>query len=132
MTIYPPELLSSIYELGRMYFEMGYFAPAEKIFQGLVAVDKGSTPSRVGLGLVKIERGRYQEATMNFRSSIQSGYYELQAKMGMVFSFIAQGELSRAMSMLTQIDGEHREEIMRDEGVRTLFEAAYIRCKNSA
>lgn len=129
MNVYPPELLKSIYELGRMYFEMGYFAPAEKIFQGLVAVDKGETPARVGLGLVKIERGFYQEAAMNFRSAIQKGQYQVQAKIGMAFSFIAQNELSRARSMLSQIENDHGDKITEDHGIRTLFEAAYIRCE---
>ena len=59
---YTKEMLSAAYELGRLYFESGYFVPAERIFSGLAAVDRGLTPSRVGLGLIRLEKGQFQEA----------------------------------------------------------------------
>ncbi len=38
MLAYSQTELNSIYELGRLYYEMGYFAPAERLFTGLSAV----------------------------------------------------------------------------------------------
>ena len=60
MKEYPEPILRAIYELGRLYYEMGYFAPAERVFAGLASIDKGSTASDVGLGLVKLECGLYR------------------------------------------------------------------------
>ena len=99
MPEYTSEELTSIYELGRLYFEMGYFAPAERIFSGLAAVDDDRTPSRLGLGLVKLERGLYQEAAVHFRAALQSNTYTLQSKLGMCAAFVAVGEVSRARSI---------------------------------
>lgn len=129
MSDYSSEELATIYELGRLYFEMGYFAPAERVFSGLSSVDDFRTPARIGLGLVKLERGLYQEASTHFRAALQSGSFELQAKLGLCASFVAAGELSRTQSILGEISKsvEDGQELEPEE--RKLFEALIIRCR---
>jgi hypothetical protein len=107
---------------------MGYFVPAERIFNGLIAVEESATPARVGLGLVKLERGLYQEATQHFRHALQHGSYSLQVKLGLVASFIASGERARARTILAEISkaGEINERL--DPEIKRLFEAFVIRC----
>lgn len=128
MSEYTNDELFSMYELGRMYFEMGYFAPAERIFNGLSAVDEDRTPSRLGLGLVKLERGLYQEAAVHFRAALQSGVYPLQSKLGMCTAFIAVGELSRAKSILAEIAKGSEVDAQTESELRKLYEALAIRC----
>lgn len=121
--------LTAIYELGRLYYEMGYFAPAERIFAGLCAVDGAQTPSRLGLGLVKIERGLIEESMVQLRQALQSGLCPLETKLGLCASFIAAGDIERARSLLTQIETEHREELSFNLACKTLWEAYVIRCE---
>jgi len=103
---YSPEELVSIYELGRLYYEMGYLVPAERIFAGLVAVDGNHTAARIGLGLLKIERGLFQEATNQFRLALQANSFPLQAKLGLVIAFLGMQELPRARSLLGELTKE--------------------------
>ena len=103
---YTQEELIALYELGRMYFEMGYFAPAERIFNGLSEIDGGFTPARIGIGLVKLERGQHAEALNHFRAALQQGRFPLHAQLALTSSFIATGEVARAKSSLAQVAAE--------------------------
>jgi lipopolysaccharide biosynthesis regulator YciM len=100
---YSPEELSNIFELGRMYFESGFFAPAERIFNGLLSIDAGSTPSRLGLGLVKLELGLFNEAATLFRQCLDAGEFEMRAKVGLACCFLASRENSRAETLLREV-----------------------------
>ncbi len=131
MMDYADEQLKAIYELGRLYFEMGYFAPAERIFAGLSVVDGAQTPARLGLGLVKLERGLFQEAAVHFRNVIQSGRYTLPAKVALASAFLAAGELNRAKSMLGEISKEAGPQLAQDTEMRILWEALVIRCSGA-
>lgn len=125
---YSREELVGIYELGRMYLEMGYFTPAERIFSGLVVVDQGQTPARLALGLVKLERGLYQESLLQLRSALQQNSFPVQAKLGLVAAFVATKELQRAKSMLNQIQKDHGPIAAMEHNLRALWEAFSIRC----
>ena len=129
MAEYSREELTSIYELGRLYFEMGYFTPAERIFSGLMSVDNAQTYSRLGLGLVKLELGAFQEAATYFRMALQQEGCDLQAKLGLCAVFLAINEASRAQSLIGEVSKtlEGGREI--DEEVRKLYEALAIRCR---
>ena len=91
MPQYSPEELTAIYELGRLYYEMGYFTPAERIFSGLSAVDENQTCAQLGLGLIKLERGAYQDAITQLRLALQQPLGEVQAKIALAAAFIASG-----------------------------------------
>lgn len=120
---YSPEQLVALYELGRMYYEMGYLTPAERIFNGLAAIDEHSTPARLGLGLLKLERGMHAEAASHFRSLLQSDQYALQAKIGLCFSFLRAGEQTRARSVLTEIVKTSSVLQQQDPEIISLFNA---------
>jgi hypothetical protein len=126
---YSNEELVAIFELGRLYFEMGYFAPAERIFAGLSVVDDERTPCRIGLGLVKLERGLFQEATTHFRQSLQIGKYPILAKLGLCAAFVAMKEMSRAQSILAEISNDPDHLRMIDPDQQRLFEALVLRCR---
>jgi predicted Zn-dependent protease len=102
---YSSEELTAIYELGKMYFEMGYFVPAERIFAGLVAADRSTQllPARLGLGLVKLEQGLVNEAAVEFRAALETGAYPTETKISLAATFVSSGELPRAQSMLVEI-----------------------------
>ncbi len=123
--------LFAIYELGKMYYEMGYFAPAERIFSGLVEVDGGITPARIGLGLVKLESGLYNESATFFRAELQDGSHSIEAKIGLSAAFVATNEISRARSILGQIEKDLREAPSAiSPEVGKLWEALVIRCRS--
>ena len=126
---YSREELNAIYELGRLYFEMGYFSPAERIFAGLCVVDKGQTPSLLALGLVKIERGRFDEAAQCLRSSLESGQYVFQVELALCVSFIASGDRDRAYSLLRQIEKENASELGLYKEYQRLWDALLARCQ---
>ena len=119
---YSTEELNGLYELGRLYFEMGYYAPAERIFNGLVLVDDELTPSRLALGILKLECGLYQEATSHFRVLVEKGQYPLQTKLGLSGVFIATGDLARARQTLDEV-GLEMQRIDVDSEVEGLYEA---------
>ena len=119
---------SSVYELGKLYYEMGYLAPAERIFGGLAHIDQGSTPSRIGLGLVKLEGGLYEEAAYFFRASLENGNFILQARLGLCCCFLAINETSRAASLLQQIGKEHQSELGHNQALVRFWEGLVLRC----
>lgn len=118
---YTREQVVALYELGRMYFEMGYFTPAERIFNGLAVIDEQGVPARIALGLLKLERGLHAEASGHFRASLQAKMYPLQAKLGLCFAFLAAGEKSRVRSVLEEIVKTSVIDHTVDPEVRTLF-----------
>ena len=124
---YSDEELSAIYELGRLYFEMGYFAPAERVFNGLSAVDNGSTPARLGVGLVKLETGLYQEAAAHFRVCLQNDICPSSSKLALCATYIAVREISRARSILSEIR-KSGELSAASPDVKRFYEALTIRC----
>ena len=124
MTEYTYQDLVSLYELGRLYFDMGYFAPSERIFNGLVEIDEGETPAQLGLGLIRLERSLPGEAITHFRSVLQGPpRYHLSAKFGLCSAFLSSEEGSRADSILHQIQREHLAELQGSRALRLLWEA---------
>lgn len=103
MADYTPQELAAIYELGRLYYEMGYFVPAERIFNGLSRVDQGLTASRIGMGLIKLENGLLEQAIACFRESLERREYEIQAKIGLAFAFMGQKEIARAKCIIDEL-----------------------------
>lgn len=128
---YTKEELESLYELARMYYEMGYFVPAEKIFNGLSAIDGEYTPAELGLGLLKLERGLYKESAAHFRSSLSASQSEFQAKLGLAAVYIAQSEFSRAQTVLKQMEKAAEQTAGLDSDLKKLFEALSLRCKSA-
>lgn len=126
---YTDDELLAIYELGRLYLEMGYYTPAERVFNGLCVVDAGKTPGRVGLGVVKLERGLYDESINHFRRALQEGRYPLQAKLGLCVAFIGQGDVTRAKSILVQLATDLERARDAPAELRTLWEALALRCE---
>ena len=106
MESYTQSQLLDIYELGRLYFEMGYYYSAEKIFAGLTAVDEGHTPAAIGWGLIKLERGQFEEAAGLLRQVGQASDFKNQGRLGLALTFIGQGEIERARILLSQIEQE--------------------------
>ncbi len=129
MAEYSREMLSAIYELGRLYFETGYFVPAERVFAGLAAIDRGLTPARIGLGLVKLEKAQFQEANPHLRAGLQGGVYVTEAKIGLALSFLALGDIQRAHSLLLELAREPQ--LGENKELRSLYEAALLRCSDS-
>ena len=124
---YPKEFLTAIYELGCLFLEMGYFAPAEKIFSGLAAVDNNSTPAKQGLGVIKLEQGLPQESLVHFRAAIQNKSFQIEAKVGIIVSFMTTGEFARVRSMLKEVRDEAKDEIISSTLERFLS-ALQLRC----
>lgn len=100
---YASEEICGLYELGRLYYEMGIYSSAEKLFAGLMAIHAQIVPCHVGLGLVKLERGYYEEAENCFREGLKNKDFEIEAKFGMVLVFIATNEVGRAKVLMDQI-----------------------------
>lgn len=126
ITAYNVEELYAIYELGRLYFEMGYFVPAERIFVGLATVDDGLTPSRLGLGLIKLENGLLDEAISHFRDALDTKRYDLQAKIGLSIAFIALQENSRARLLISDLRKIRQTDLDRDPNLNAL-----VKCINT-
>ncbi len=104
---YRAELLGGLFALGKLYFEMGYLTPAEKIFSGLVVVDLNwQTPARLGLGLIRLEFGNLEEAGVQFRRALEVGTEGMASKLGLISVFVAQGEAARAQSLLNEVGRE--------------------------
>lgn len=126
---YSEKELVALYELGRLYYEMGYFAPAERVFAGLVVIDGGYTPARIGLGLIKLERGLFSDAMNHFRIALQNeSQFKLSAYLGLCSAFVAGGEFDRARSLLSQLE---RDKPMQESFIpeyRTIRDALHIRC----
>ena len=106
MENYNQDQLRDIYELGRLYFEMGYYYPAEKIFAGITAIDGGITPADIGWCLIKLERAQFEEAAELSRQISQVGQYKIQGRICLALAFIGQNEIERARVLLSQIEQE--------------------------
>lgn len=119
---YPDQQLKAIYELGKAYFDMGYFVPAERIFAGLASLDQGKTPARIGLGLIKLETGLYEESVAYFRDAfaLENKYFELQSKLGLGMAFLAIGERSRAHLIFNEIREKKSLELDNEPDLRKL------------
>ena len=124
---YKPDQIIGLYELGRLYYEMGIFPSAEKIFAGLIAIQATAAPCYVGLGLIKLERGQYEEAEQCFREALKNKDFELEAKFGLTLVFLATNELGRAKVLLNQMDPIFRNSSNNDPILRNLREALMLR-----
>lgn len=122
---YTPELFVALYELGRLYYEMGYFGASERIFLGLSAVDREATPCRVGVGVVRLERGAFQEALNAFRAALRDPHWQAEAKLGLAAAFLARTELDRAATILSEIESE-----VSQPELQKLWRALLARCSS--
>ena len=125
---YSKEELFSIYEVGRLLYSAGHLTPASDIFRGLTVVDGGTTPARVGLGLIALEGSSYPEATNQFRTALQDGRFSIQARLGLSAVFVAQGEFSRARSLLLQLEPEIARLSVSEPEMARLWETFVLRC----
>ena len=124
---YQRDQILGLYELGRLYYEMGIFPSAEKIFAGLIAVQAPFVPCHVGLGLVKLERGQYEEADYWFREALKNKDFELEAKFGLTLVFLATNELGRAKVLMNQMEPFFSSQKNSDPILQNLREALFLR-----
>jgi len=126
---YTIDELAALYELGRLYFEMGYLAPAERIFGGLVAVDGASaTASVLALALIRLERGLTLEAVSHFRRALESGTFSVETKLGLCIAFISTAEFGRAKSLLIEIGKDIEKAGSVATELSTIWEALSLSC----
>jgi lipopolysaccharide biosynthesis regulator YciM len=123
---YSKEELHTIYELGRLFYEIGQLDQAERIFAGLVEVDPYMTAAKIGLGLVSLERNNLDEASTSFRNALQDGRFEVQARLGLAAVFLGQGEVPRSRSLLQQLEPEVVRADFPAADLRVLWEALSI------
>ena len=119
----------AIYELGRLYYQMGFSASAEKIFSGLVAVRSESVNSLIGLGLVRLERGLFSAAFDTFRLALNIDSSSVEAKIGMAVSAVALKDFSRAQVILSEIQRESFEYLNRRDSLRMIVESFLLRAE---
>ena len=103
---YTRDEIIAIYELGRLYYEMGYYVAAERIFNGLCVIDGGQSPGRLGVALVKLERGSHNDAIEQFRLAVRNPAWALRAKLGLCSSLAAMGDKARCAELLRELQGE--------------------------
>lgn len=123
--------LIGMYELARLYYEMGYLSAAERILNGLVQIDDGLTPSRGALGVVKLEAGKPDEAVQVFRAAVKSprrGEDIIIGKLGLVASFLSAGDLERATTLIQEIEIDLADNPADMRDLRELWAAFAIRC----
>ena len=124
---YQHDQILGLSELGRLYYEMGIFPSAEKIFMGLIAIQANSVPCHVGLGLVKLDRGQYEEADHWFREALKNKDFELEAKFGLTLVFLATNELGRAKVLLNQMEPFFNNPKNNDPTLQNLRKALLLR-----
>lgn len=129
---YAQRQLEGIYALGSMYYQMGYIAPAERIFMGLMHIDSGYTPAQLGLALVKLERGLYEEAGEHFRKALERGRFEFEAKIGLALTYMALQQFDRAKWLISDLVKKIRSEQLEvDIGIEKLIQALWIRSEHA-
>lgn len=84
------------------------------------------TPATIGIGLVKLERGLFEEATSFFRTALDKDIDPLQARIGLAYAFLGCGENVRVSSLLAQIEREHQAELELDPNLRSMWETLAI------
>lgn len=126
---YSREQLVALYQLGRLYYRMGYYAPAERIFHGILAMNEEETAARIGLGLIKLERGAFKDSAEHFRKALENSHFKLQSKIGLATTFIAEGEEVRARSLLEEIDQQIDDLEKLDPGLRKLLDVLFRCCE---
>ncbi|MCB0358047.1 MAG: hypothetical protein KDD44_00370 [Bdellovibrionales bacterium] len=125
---YSDELLTGIFELGRMYYEMGYTLPAERIFRGLIAVDRGGrTPAALGLALLMLERGQYADSAMLFQQAAERGIEPIRAELGACAALLADGHSAEAKRLLVQVGRSIEERPAEGDDLRRFWEALALR-----
>jgi len=130
-----------IYELARLYYEMGFLTASERILNGLVLCDEGATPSRGALGLVNLETGKADEAVLQFRASVKNPRRIddiLVGKLGLIAAFLSVGDIERAGTLVTesesdlsQLANEGRNSgviVQRSDELQELWHAFALRC----
>lgn len=127
MADYSEDLLKSICELGRLYLEMGFFVPAERIFNGLIVIEPGLSCARLGLAIVKLERGLYAEASSQFRLAMQSEQFQIYSKLGLCCCYLAQKDLKRASSILQETRGDITSKAQGEVELMRLYNALRAR-----
>ena len=128
ISLYSKDELTSIYELGRKMYSVGHLDPAGDIFRGLTVVDGGATPAKIGLGLIALEGGGFADAIGLFRSALQEGKFTVHARLGLSAVFVAQGEYSRARSLLLQLEQEIAKQSAADPELARIWETLVLRC----
>lgn len=126
---YSEQQQEAIYSLGKMYLEMGYYVPAERIFAGLAKIDQNlNTAANIGLGLIRLYKGQYQDSTGFFRVLLQSPKFSLYAKLGLCAAFLGLKEYPRAKLLLLEIQNEYRKRQFSNESIKRLIESFFICC----
>jgi len=131
MKSFSTDELLGMYELARLYYEMGYLSAAERILNGLVVIDGGATPARGALGTVKLETGKLEEALQIFRLAVKSPMRAeeiIVGKLGLIASFLAAGDLERATTLVQEAQSDLQHAPGEVRNLRELWEAFAIRC----
>ncbi|MCC6931963.1 MAG: tetratricopeptide repeat protein [Deltaproteobacteria bacterium] len=107
MANYSSNELKEIYRIAKLYYEMGYIVPAEKLFWGIVSVRDDFFEAHLGLGVIYLEKGQVDDAAKHFRRAMTTEQFAVEAKIGLALSFIATSSLARAQALLAQMAYEN-------------------------
>ena len=92
--------LFEIAEQGRTFFESGQVAKAQKVFEGLTALDPYESNFHVGLGAVCQKQGELDRALLEYDRAVQLNQHDIPALTNRAEVLVEKGELVSAVESL--------------------------------
>lgn len=100
---YSDEELSHIYELARLYLEMGNVKSAEIILSGLVEVAPDFAPGWMGMAYIQMLSKNYEAASLAARNALRVVPGSPEALLYLVACLLTLGDFNSAGSFLGEI-----------------------------
>jgi lipopolysaccharide biosynthesis regulator YciM len=104
--LYTSKITLGLYSLARMYFTSGFESEAEKICLSIISISESTSPSRLLLAAIHLEKGNYSLAANHYRIASQDGRYSLVAKFGLLACYSGLKDYSRALMLSEELEKE--------------------------
>lgn len=110
-----PENTVSLNKLAGAYKMLGYTYGPAKIYEKILEKEEGNKEARLGLGYVEAELKNYDNARFIFNSLLKENPDYKPAKLGIVHSYISNGDNIKALDLLENLEKNDETDMLRGQ-----------------
>lgn len=100
---YSDEEIVHIYELARLFLELGELSKADIVVTGLIEIAPEFSPARLAKGYVALHEGNFELAVDQGRQMLALAPLNPQAMLLLVSAFLGTGDFNQAGTLLGEV-----------------------------
>ena len=124
---YSDEEVLCIFELGRLYIEIGEFVKAEEIFLGLIEIAPQYTPAWLGISYIEVSRKKYESAIKYLIQALSLNKDSIEVQIFLIVCTLSTKDFQSAGTYLGEVQEKIESFGVQDINYKNLYKSQLAR-----